>query len=296
MDHPTIGDRISGAFIYAALAVILVLVLYPLIYVLSASVSEPSAVIEGRMWLFPVDLTFTGYNKIFHNEEVLIGYRNTILYTVVGTAINLFMTTAAAYPLSRKDFAGRGVITAILVFTMFFSGGLIPTYLLIKSLHMINTIWALILPGAVSVYNIIIMRTFFQMSIPPELQEAAAIDGCGNLQTLWRIILPLSMPILAVMVLFYSVGHWNSYFNALIYLSERSKFPLQLFLREILVKGEVDNMVQGGAAMIGQDQQILDAEIIKYAMVVVANVPIFLLYPFLQKYFVKGIMIGAIKG
>ncbi|GIO58129.1 MULTISPECIES: carbohydrate ABC transporter permease [Paenibacillus] len=296
MDHPTIGDRISGALIYAALAVILVLVLYPLIYVLSASVSEPSAVIEGRMWLFPVDLTFTGYNKIFHNEEVLIGYRNTILYTVVGTAINLFMTTAAAYPLSRKDFAGRGVITAILVFTMFFSGGLIPTYLLIKSLHMINTIWALILPGAVSVYNIIIMRTFFQMSIPPELQEAAAIDGCGNLQTLWRIVLPLSMPILAVMVLFYSVGHWNSYFNALIYLSERSKFPLQLFLREILVKGEVDNMVQGGAAMIGQDQQILDAEIIKYAMVVVANVPIFLLYPFLQKYFVKGIMIGAIKG
>jgi putative aldouronate transport system permease protein len=294
--NQTFGDRFLGVAIYAFLSVVLLVVIYPLIYVISASISDPVPVINGSMWLFPAGFNLTGYAKIFQNQEVLIGYRNTIVYTVLGTAINLVMTVMAAYPLSRKDFSGRGVITGILVFTMFFSGGLIPTYLLIKNLHMINTVWALILPGAVSVYNIIIMRTFFQTGIPGELQEAAAIDGCGNLQTLWRIVLPLSMPILAVMVLFYSVGHWNSYFNALIYLSERGKFPLQLFLREILIKGEMDEMLQGGGTMIGQDQQLLEAETVKYAMVVVANLPIFLLYPFLQKYFVKGVMIGAIKG
>ncbi|WP_420481823.1 carbohydrate ABC transporter permease [Cohnella zeiphila] len=293
---PSLGDRVAGAVIYVILALALAAVLYPLLYMLSASVSDPKAVIEGRMWLLPIHPTSVGYEKILHNREVLIGYRNTILYTVIGTAINLAMTVFAAFPLSRRDFAGRGVMTAFLVFTMFFGGGLIPTYLLVRDLHMIDTLWALVIPNAVSVYNIIIMRTFFQTGIPHELQEAASIDGCGNLQTLRKIVLPLSMPIIAVMVLFYSVGHWNSYFNALIYLSDRHKFPLQLFLREILVKGEMDEMLQGGAAMIGQDQQILDAEAIKYAIVIVANLPILLLYPFLQKYFVKGVMIGAIKG
>lgn len=283
-----------GVSIYAILSFILLIVLYPLIFVVSASISDPLPVMQGKMWLFPKDISFRGYELIFSNREILTGYKNTIIYTVVGTSINLVMTILAAYPLSRKDFAGRHVITGFIVFTMFFSGGLIPTYLLIKKLGMINTMWALILPGAVSVWNIIIMRTFFQSSIPNEIQESAAIDGCSNLQTLLRIILPLSMPIIAVMILFYSVGHWNAYFSGLIYLTDRDKYPLQLFLREILIKSEVDQMA--GGISTSQKDYIMESEAIKYAIVIVANLPVLLLYPFLQKYFVKGFLVGAIKG
>lgn len=288
------GDRLFDIINYILLAIVLTIVLYPLIFVAVASISNPAAVVKGEVWLLPKDINFTGYEKVFANKEILNGYMNTILYTVAGTIVNVGMTILAAYPLSRKDFRGRNIFTALFVFTMFFSGGLIPTYLIVKDLGMTNTMWALIIPNAVAVWNIIIMRTFFQQSIPFEIQESAQMDGCGNFKILLRIILPLSMPILAVMTLFYSVAHWNSFFSALIYLTERDKYPLQLFLREILIQSNMQDMIQTSEESLAKT--IMEAESIKYALVIVANLPILMLYPFLQRYFVKGMVIGAIKG
>ncbi|MEK3719369.1 carbohydrate ABC transporter permease [Paenibacillus sp. FSL H8-0034] len=294
MNHQSTSEQIFDWIVNAILAIICILVLYPLLFVLVASFSSPEAVMRGEVWLWPTNITWIGYLRIFQNNEMLTGYVNTIVYTVVGTAINLIMSVAAAYPLSRKDFYGRNVIAAMMVFTMFFSGGMVPTYLLVKNLGMLNSMWALLIPGAVSVYNILIMRTFFANGIPYEMQEAASIDGCSNMTTLMRIVLPLSMPIIAVMILFYSVGHWNAYFNALIYLTDRDKYPLQLFLREILIQGQMQEML--GIGDDTQGQIVLEGEAIKYAVVIVANLPVLLLYPFLQKYFTKGVMIGAVKG
>ncbi|MCJ8011529.1 carbohydrate ABC transporter permease [Paenibacillus sp. KQZ6P-2] len=293
MSQQTRGDRAFDWINYALLAIVLLIVLYPLVFVLSASISNPQAVNSGQMWLLPKDITFLGYEKVFQNNEILTGYLNTIMYTILGTSINLVMTILAAYPLSRRDLVGRNVVMALFVVTMFFSGGLIPSYLLVKNLGMLNTVWALIIPGAVSFWNIIIMRTFFQQSIPNEIQEAAAIDGTTDFQLLLKIILPLSMPILAVMTLFYSVGHWNSYFNALIYLTDQNKFPLQLVLRSILVQNTMSEMAGSSTSMT---DQVLLTQTIKYSVIVVANLPVLMLYPFLQKYFTKGVMIGAIKG
>ncbi|AWP29309.1 binding-protein-dependent transport systems inner membrane component [Paenibacillus vortex V453] len=288
------SERIAGICIYIILSFITLLVLYPLFFVLIASISAPETVMRGEVWLWPKELSFVGYERLFANSELMRGFLNTLLYTATGTALNVMMTIAAAYPLSRADFNGRGLFTAIIVFTMFFSGGMIPNYLLVKELGMLDTIWAMIIPSAVSVWNIIIMRTFFQSSIPKEMQEAAFIDGASNMRVLLRIVLPLSGPILAVMVLFYAVGHWNSYFSALIYLSDRANYPLQLFLREILVQGQMQEMVDISDDSLARS--LMDAEAIKYAAVIVTNLPMLLLYPFLQKYFVKGVMIGAIKG
>lgn len=289
----TRGDKIFGIVNSFLLLVVLAIVMYPLIFVISASISNQLVVSSGEMWLFPKELTFVGYRKVFQNHDILVGYGNTILYTVVGTSINLIMTILAAYPLSRRKFAGKNIIMFIMVFTMFFSGGMIPTYLIIKNIGMLNTMWSLVIPNAVAVWNIIIMRTFFQESVPAEVQEAAMIDGCSHTGILLRVMLPLSMPILAVMTLFYCVDHWNSYFSALIYLTDRAKFPLQLILREILIQNQMDKM-SGGAASLSE--QIMYGQAIKYAVVVVANLPVFLLYPFLQRYFVQGMTIGAIKG
>lgn len=294
MVKQTFGDKLFGFAVHALLALVLLAVLYPLLFVLSASISDPAKVVGGEVWLWPKELTFRGYEKVFQNNDILQGYANTILYTVIGTCVNVVMTILAAYPLSRKDLVGRGLVTALFVFTMFFSGGLIPTYLLVKKLGMVNTMWALIIPNAVAVWNIIIMRTFFQQSIPTEVQESAQIDGCSNAQILLRIVLPLSLPILAVMTLFYSVAHWNSFFSALIYLTDRSKYPLQLILREILIQSNMKDMVQTSEESLAKS--IMEAESIKYAVVIVANLPILLLYPFLQRYFVKGLVIGAVKG
>ncbi|MEC0259243.1 carbohydrate ABC transporter permease [Paenibacillus lautus] len=288
------SERIAGVFIYIILSFITLLVLYPLFFVLIASISAPETVMRGEVWLWPKELSFVGYERLFANSDLMRGFLNTLLYTTTGTTLNVLMTIAAAYPLSRADFNGRGIFTAIIVFTMFFSGGMIPNYLLVKELGMLDTIWAIIIPSAVSVWNIIIMRTFFQSSIPKEMQEAAFIDGASNMRVLWRIVLPLSGPILAVMVLFYAVGHWNSYFSALIYLSDRANYPMQLFLREILVQGQMQEMVDISDDSLARS--LMDAEAIKYAAVIVTNLPMLLLYPFLQKYFVKGVMIGAIKG
>jgi len=286
-------DKIIGLVNGLLLVGVLIIVLYPLVFVFSASISNPLVVSRGEMWIFPKDITFAGYQKVFQNKDILVGYGNTILYTAVGTAINIVMTIMAAYPLSRHNFAGRKAIMFLMVFTMFFSGGMIPSYLIVKKLHMLNTMWALIIPGAVAVWNIIIMRTFFKESVPNEVQEAAMMDGCSQIQTLLRIVLPLSMPILAVMMLFYSVDHWNAYFSALIYLTDRDKYPLQLVLREILIQNQMDKMAGGSTSM---SEQIMFSQSIKYAVVIVANIPVFLLYPFLQRYFVKGMTIGAIKG
>lgn len=294
MNRQSKSERLFDWIVHVILILICLIVLYPLVFVVIASISSADAVMRGEVWLWPKDITFVGYNKIFKNNDILTGYGNTLVYTIVGTSINLVMSIAAAYPLSRKDFFGRSTLSALMVFTMFFSGGMVPTYLLIKNLGMLNSMWALILPGAISVYNVLIMRTFFQNGIPYEVQEAAQIDGCSNISTLLRIILPLSMPIIAVMILFYSVGHWNAYFNAMIYLTDRDMWPLQLFLREILIQGQMQEML--GIGDESQARLVMEGEAIKYAAVIVANLPVLCLYPFLQKYFVKGVMIGAVKG
>lgn len=290
----TRGDRLFDIINISLLVGISLAVLYPLLFVMSASISNPVHIVSGDMWLWPKEITFNGYKRIFENKDIMTGYANTLIYTVVGTTVNLVLTICAAYPLSRRDLKGRHLITALIVFTMFFSGGLVPTYLLIKNLGMLNTMWALILPSAISVYNVIIMRTFFQTSIPHEMQEAASIDGCDNFRVLTRVVLPLSMPIIAVMILFYAVAHWNAFFSALIYLQDRNKFPLQLILREILIQGQMQDMVDMTDDSLVK--KIMEIEGIKYGVVVVANLPVLMLYPFLQRYFVKGIMIGALKG
>ncbi|MCM2997053.1 carbohydrate ABC transporter permease [Paenibacillus cellulositrophicus] len=290
----TKSERITGIGIYVLLGVVTLIVLYPLFFVLIASVSNPGSVIRGEVWLWPKGFSLIGYERLFGNKELLRGFMNTVMYTVVGTALNVVMTVAGAYPLSRADFKGRHFFTFLIVFTMFFGGGMIPTYLLIKSLGLLNTFWAMIIPSAVSVWNILIMRTFFQSSIPKEVQEAAFMDGCSNIKILLKVVLPLSGPVLAVMVLFYAVGHWNAYFSALLYLSDRDLYPMQLFLREILVQNQMQEMVDISDDTLARS--LMDAEAIKYAAVIVTNLPMLILYPFLQKYFVKGVMVGAIKG
>lgn len=275
-------------------AIILIVVLYPLIFVVSASFSDPEKVMNGEMWLFPVDFTLDAYIEILNNEDIWIGYKNTIIYTLGGTIINIILTTLAAYPLSRRDLPGRNIFMFIITFTMFFNGGLIPTFLVVQGLGMVDTIWAMMIPNAIATYNLIVMRTYFQASIPWEIQESAMIDGCNNIQMLWKIILPLSKPILAVMILFYAVGHWNAFFNALIYLRDDSLYPLQLVLREILLVTQAS--ATEGLDSFGLGEKLLLGESIKYALIIVASLPVLIMYPFVQKYFVKGVMIGSIKG
>ena len=294
------GDKmfLLGTYIYLCIA--LVIVLYPLIYILSASISSPQAVNSGQMWLFPKDITWAGYELVFNNPKIWNGYLNTIIYTVVGTLLNLAVTLPAAYALSRSDFIGRGWFMGFILLTMFFSGGLVPTYLVVKNLGLIDTMGALILPVAASVWNIVVARTFFQSTIPKELQEAAHIDGCTNIKLFWKIVLPLSAPIIAVMALFYGVGHWNSYFSSLIYLNSEAKYPLQMVLRQILVLQEMSAETTG-AAISGDIAQAMNskaetASLIKYGVIVVSTLPIIAVYPFLQRYFVQGVMIGSVKG
>jgi len=297
MRRESAGDKLFIAANATLMFLAMAVVLYPLIYIVSASVSDPMHVNNGEMWLIPKGMTFEGYERVFRNMDIWTGYRNTIFYTVAGTIINLALTIPCAYALSRKDLVGRNVITGIFIFTMFFGGGLIPFYLLIKDLGMLNTVWAMLLPGSVSVWNVIIARTFFQSTIPRELEEAAEIDGCSNFKLFVRIILPLSAPIIAVMGLFYGVGHWNSYFNALIFLSDRGTFPLQLILREILIINQMsDSAMIGGAQAEAQAEQARIAEIVKYAVIIVSTLPVIAAYPFLQRFFVKGVMIGSVKG
>jgi len=287
-------DQIFNVINYTILAIFLLVVLYPLIYVVSASFSDGAAVIAGKVVLWPVDFSLTAYAKIFAYERIWSGYGNSLFYAVVGTVVNVGMTLIAAYPLARRDLYGRGLILGLFVFTMFFNGGLIPSYLLVKDLDMLNTRAALIVPQALSVWNLLIAITFFRSSIPPELLEAAQLDGCNDFQYFVRILLPLSTPLIAVLSLFYAIGHWNQFFAALIYLSKENLYPLQIILRDILIQSQLDmNMVDDMKTMA--EKQAM-RELMKYALIVVASVPVLILYPFVQKYFVRGIMLGSIKG
>jgi len=286
------ADTLFDIFNIFILSIVLIIVLYPLIYIISASFSDPMLVLQGKVSLLPKGLTLDAYKMVFKDSKIMTGYKNTLIYTVVGTLCNLIFTIMCAYPLSRKDLAFRQQITFFISFTMFFSGGMIPSYLVIRKLGLINNFWVMILPGLISVWNMLIMKNYFQSSIPYELQEAAKIDGCSNIGILWRIVRPLSVPIIAVMVMYYGVGHWNAYFNALIYLTDEKKYPLQLILRGILVQSNTNDMT-GDSTMV---QQQLLAESIKYAVIIVSSIPVLILYPLLQKYFVKGVMVGAIKG
>lgn len=288
------GDRIFDAGVYLLLILVLIIILYPLYFVLIASFSDPLAVIAGNVSFFPVNPTLESYRLVFKNSQVMTGYRNTILYTLAGTSLNVVMSICAAYPLSRRKLAGKGFGLAMMVFTMFFSGGMIPTYIVISDLGILDTFWVMILPTAVSVYNVMIMRTFFATSIPHELEEAAFVDGASHLRILRSVILPLSKPILAVMVLYYAVAHWNSYFNALLYLSDQNRYPLQLILRAILIQNQAS---EESFSEIGNTyNRMLLSETMKYALIIISSVPVLILYPFLQKYFVQGVMIGSVKG
>ena len=292
-------DKIFLTCNYIYLTIALLLVLYPLLYIVSASISDPKLVASGEMWLFPKGITFEGYKMVFQNDKIWMGYGNTILYTVIGTCVNLIVTIPAAYALSRKDFVGRNFFMGMFMVTMFIGGGLVPGYLLIKNLGLVNSMWALILPGAASIWNIIVSRTFFASTIPRELQEAAQIDGCTNMRLFIKIVLPLSAPIIAVMALFYGVGHWNSYFSALIYLNDESKFPLQMILRQILVLNEISADTAGAinaSVAEAMNNKAEVAALLKYGVIFVSTLPVIAIYPFLQRYFVQGVMIGSVKG
>ena len=289
----TAGDRMFYRVNAILLMLLTLSVLYPIIYVLANSFSSPAAVSSGKVYLWPLDPSVEGYRRVLENPNILSGFLNSVFYTVVGTAINLAMTMIAAYPMARKDLPLRSFFSVLFAFTMLFGGGMIPNYILIMKLGMLNTRWALLLPGALSVYNMIIARTAMQ-SLPDELLEAAYIDGCSDARYFVRIVLPLSGATIAVLALYYAVGHWNSYFSAFMYLSDRSKYPLQIVLREILIMGQI---AESDLTDVDSAERIQGlSQLLKYALIVISSAPMMLIYPFVQKYFVKGVMIGSLKG
>ena len=290
------SDYVFLTFVTLALLAFFIIVLYPLLYVLSSSFSG-GVMTGGGLSLIPARVTMEGYNAVFEQKTVWSGYANSLLYMVTGTAAALVFTILCAYPLSRRTFKNGKVVMALCIFTMYFSGGMIPTYLTIRNYNMLNTIWALILPGSLSVYNMIVMRTYFNTSIPDEMHEAAEIDGCGEWRFLLQIVLPLSGPILAVIGLYYAVDLWNSYYGALLYISDKSKLPLANVLRELLVQSQSLSM-ENNVSLDSTTQALMEkrAEVMRYSLIIVSSLPVMCLYPFVQKYFVKGVMIGAVKG
>lgn len=295
--HETRFDRVFNAIIYLLLGFMLVVVVYPLYFVLLASVSDPTYVNSGTPLLYPRGFTLMGYSRVFADNRIWIGYANTLLYAGAGMLLALCVQLLAGYALSRKDLPGRGIFMALFVFTMYFGGGLIPFYLVVKGLGLVNSRLLMIMLGCTSVYNIIIIRSFFSTTLPQELQEAAFIDGCSNQRYFFSIVLPLSKAIIAVIALYALVAQWNAYFNAMIFLTDRSKYPLQLYLREILLTAKTysdTSMVGGDPEAAAKMEQMV--EVIKYGVIVVSTLPVIAIYPFLQKYFVQGVMIGAVKG
>jgi len=292
----TRGDRIFDAFNTLFLFLIGLIIAYPLYFVVIASISDPNVVNKGGVILWPKGVSMLGYEKLFQDKNIWTGYANTFFYTFAGTTLNVIVTVCAAYALSRKDLVGRGVLMKYFIFTMYFSGGLIPMFIQINSMGLYNTRWVLIILGMLSVYNMIITRTFFESSIPDELLEAAKLDGCSDLRFFASIVLPLSHAIIAVLIVYYGVGHWNQYFNALIYVSKQEYYPLQIVLREILIQSRQTE----AAVSEGQIAELLEknkyAELIKYGVIVVSSLPVMIMYPFAQKFFVKGVMLGAVKG
>jgi putative aldouronate transport system permease protein len=286
-------DRMFMLCVYLLLTVFLAVVLLPLIYIVASSFSSPEAVSSGRVLFWPVEFSLRGYKAVFENPQIIQGYINSLFYTVVGTVVSVVMTIAIAYPMSRRTLVGRNLVMSLILFTMLFTGGLIPTYLVVQQVGLLDTRWALIVPQAIGVWQVIIARTYFRTVIPEELVEASQLDGCGDLRFLWSVVIPLAKPMIAVIALMYAIYQWNSYFDALIYLKNPDLFPLQIVLRNILIL----NTYSGGAidaSVVLQRQQL--ADLLKYSLIVVASVPVLLIYPFVARYFTKGIMIGAVKG
>jgi putative aldouronate transport system permease protein len=296
------GDRAFDWINAALLLLILLVLIYPLYFTVIASVSEPYDVVKGNVVFSPKGFTLEAYRNVFKESRIWTGYRNTIAYTLLGTLFNLGLTMPAAYVLSKRDLPGRSGLTAYFLITMYFSGGLIPTYLLVKSLNLINRPFTLIVLGGISVYNMIISRVYFQTAIPGELYESATMDGAGDFRCFFGIALPLSKPILAVIALYYGVGHWNAYFNALLYVSKSAYQPLQLVLRSILLLNEMalaeldPNLVLDADMVVALTRRAYLAEAMKYALIFIASAPLLMVYPFVQRHFVKGVMIGSLKG
>jgi len=286
------GDQIFQYAVNIIAVVVLIITLYPLIFVLSASVSDPGALMSGRVWLWPINPNLDGYRVVLQYDRFWSGLWNSVYITVIGTLINLFITVIAAYPLSRMDLKLRKPILYMFVFTMLFSGGMIPTFLLVRDLGLLNTRWAVMIPNAMSMFNFMVMRTFFENQIPAEMHESAKMDGCSDFRYILAILLPLSKPILAVMTLFYAVAHWNAWFGAVIYIRDRDLHPLQVILREILLLHQETQMIEG----VTHAEAAFLAEQMRYSLIVIATIPLLILYPFVQKHFVKGVMIGAVKG
>ncbi|WP_026924985.1 carbohydrate ABC transporter permease [Glycomyces arizonensis] len=287
----TRGDRVFMVAVYLLLATFLLVVLIPLINILASSFSSPAAVSGGRVLLWPVDFTLIGYEAVLSNEAVLTGFGNSLFYTVVGTIVSIVLTVLIAYPLSRPELMGRKVFIGGVLFTMLFSGGLIPTYMVVRALGLLDTRWALILPTAIGAWQVLIAMTFFRSTIPSELYEAAQLDGTSDARFLWSVVLPLSKPLLAVIALMYGIGQWNSYFNALIYLRNEELYPLQLVLRDLLI---VNN--SGGTNLADQLAAEQMADLMKFSLIVVSTVPLMLVYPFVARHFNKGVMLGSVKG
>jgi len=289
------GDKIFDIVNYTGMILFLIIVAYPLYFILIGSFSDPLYIYNGEVILWPKGFTLLGYERIFSNNKILIGYKNTILYTVVGTCINVALTLTSGYALSRKDLKLRCFVMGMFAFTLLFNGGLIPTYLVVKKLGILYTFWAMVIPNALSIFNVMIARTYFESNIPTDMFEAASIDGCGNLRFFFTIVLPLSETLIAVLVLFYAVSHWNAFFNALIYLNDEEMYPLQLILRNILIVNQATD-----SSMLSDVEEIIErqkaAELVRYGIIIVSSLPVLILYPFIQKHFVKGVMIGSLKG
>lgn len=292
--YMSMPDKIFTIFNYTILTLVLIVIAYPLIFVVSASFSDPQAVVRGDVLLLPVNPTLRGYQAVFKNGKILTGFMNSVFYLVAGTCLNLVMTMLCAYPLSRKEFKARGFISLFFVFTMYFSGGMVPTYILVNKLGLLNTRLAMIIPTAMSTYNMIICRTYIVNSIPDELYEASQMDGCTPFKYMMKVIVPLSKPILAVLTLYYGVAKWNDYFNAMLFLYKDELQPLTIIMKEILIMGKVDMTQVTDASAVAKLQGM--SELLKYSTMVVATLPVLMLYPLIQKHLVKGVMIGAVKG
>ena len=291
--YNSLSDHLTMAFVWIFTILMVVVILIPLVFVLAASFSSPEALLSAKVFLWPVDFTLRGYSMVIEHEMLPTGFKNTFIYAILGTTINVVMTTLAAYPLSRKDLKIRNAVMMLFAFTMLFNGGMIPTYLLVRNLGMLDTIWAMVIPNAMAVWNLIITRTYMQTTIPGEMLESANIDGCDDFTFLWKMVIPLSVPIIAVNILLYAVGHWNSYFNAMMYLNDNKLYPLQLVLRDVLIQDDTAGMSMDVTKQLEKQQTRC---LLQYTTIVVGTVPVMLLYPFIQRYFVTGMMVGAVKG
>ena len=292
------SDVIYDTILFILLTLVFLVVAYPLYFVIISSVSDPIAVSNGEVTFYPIGFTLDGYREVFKTNTVIRGFLNSLLYTVCGVSVNLLVTLPTGYALSRKDFALKKFVTFFYMLTMFIGGGMMPTYLIVKQTGLLNSMWALIIPGAMGVYNMIVAKTFFSTNIPLELMEAAKLDGCGNTRFFFHIVLPLSGAITAILVLYYGQGHWNSYFSALLYINDREKWPLQLELRNILLLNTNTMTKEFITEEMRKEQARREAlaNMMKYSLIIISSIPMLIVYPFVQKHFVKGVMIGSVKG